>query len=171
MAQKNRKQAIRKELKKKDADLNVEKSTEQEDVLILGNEEYLEKNKAEIYDAMCNLSLDINEKDWFESCKNNLEHIVNETRSKKEIEDSKNFIDDTCRKIAVFKLISERIQNKIDNGEFSNVFLSLSVEKMNNMSKRMLGEELFNKNKCVFNNCCTWCRCYCTHKHLHTPVF
>ena len=119
---------------------------------ILGNEEYLEKNKAEIYDAMCNLSLDINEKDWFESCKNNLEHIVNETRSKKEIEDSKNFIDDTCRKIAVFKLISERIQNKIDNGEFSNVFLSLSVEKMNNMSKRMLGEELFNKNKCVFNN-------------------
>lgn len=119
---------------------------------ISADNEYLEKNKNEIYDSMCNLSLDINEKDWFESCKKNLEYIINETRSKTEISDSNDFINETCRKIAAFKLISERIQNKIDKGEFSNVYLSLSIDKMNSMSKKCLGEEAFNKNKCAFNN-------------------
>ena len=41
MAQKNRKQAIRKELKKQDAKLDKQPE-QQEDVLILGNEEYPE---------------------------------------------------------------------------------------------------------------------------------
>ena len=42
MAQKNRKQAIRKELKKQDAKLDKQPEQQEEDVLILGNEEYPE---------------------------------------------------------------------------------------------------------------------------------
>ena len=43
MAQKNRKQAIRKELKKQDAKLDKQpEQQEEEDVLILGNEDYPE---------------------------------------------------------------------------------------------------------------------------------
>lgn len=116
------------------------------------NENYIEANKNEIYDATCNLSLDINEKDWFESCKNNLSFIVNETKSRNEISEANDFINETCRKVASFKLVSNRIQNKIDKGEFSNVYLTLSIDKMNSMCKKYLGEESFNENKCAFNN-------------------
>lgn len=62
MAQKNRKQQIRKELKKKDAELNNDKQQEQqseEDVLILGNEEYPEIETFEDIDDELNLNQDI----------------------------------------------------------------------------------------------------------------
>ena len=64
MAQKNRKQQIRKELKKKDAELNKEKETDkQEDVLILGNEEYPEIETFENIDE----ELDLDQKVEFQT--------------------------------------------------------------------------------------------------------
>ena len=56
MAQKNRKQAIRKELKKQDAKLDKQPEQQEEDVLILGNEEYPEIETFEDIDHELDLS-------------------------------------------------------------------------------------------------------------------
>lgn len=90
---------------------------------IVGNETAISTIKNDVYDAKCKLAVEIDEADYQNSVKENAETICDEIRMVNDNENSKEFINATYRQIGGFKSLADRIQKKIDKGEFSNAYL------------------------------------------------
>ena len=80
----------------------------------------LEELKSEIYDAKCKLSVDVTSTD---TLKETVVVLAKEANLNKTISTSEEFIAATKMQIGGFKSLSDRIQTKIDRGEFSNAYL------------------------------------------------
>ena len=153
MAQKNRKQAIRKELKKKDADLNVEKSTEQEDVLILGNEEYPEIETFENIEEELDLDQEVEFQKEAQTVKEGFFSKIKRMfgRDQKVLKELSNKADLVLEKEAEMKKLldedfpirTQQLKDRLANGETLDDILPEAFALAREAARRVLGLHAF----------------------------
>ena len=87
----------------------------------------LEDINTEVYDAECKMCVDIDTDRWVDTAFESAETIVNKVSYQNEIDSSEKFIHDTEMQLLGFINLSDRIQGKINRGEFSNAYLLTCV--------------------------------------------
>ena len=111
------------------------------------SEKGLEEDKTAIYDAKCKMSIDIENADWFKSAYECAEILIREVEYTNAKTNAEKFIKDTEMQLLGFINTSNKIQGKIDRGEFSNAYLLTCVNEFWKMYFNRLGKEAKEENK------------------------
>ncbi len=157
MAKKNRKEAIRRELKKKEAELNknenIESNEKKEDVLILGNEEYPEIDTFEDIDDELDLDQEVEfqteAKPMKQSIFKKVKQLFNrDNKVLKELEAKADLVlekESTMRQLKDedFPIYTQQLKDRLANGETLDDVLVEAFALAREAGRRVLGLHAF----------------------------
>lgn len=95
------------------------------DLISSVNEEDEKKITAEAYDAECRLTVDLGTDRWVDSLMKDFEAVATKFAHDETQVHSKEHINDIIQQFASLQLTSRRIANKVDGGEFTNMYMQL----------------------------------------------